>query len=148
MTIHFIIPGDPVGKGRARVTKTGHAYTPQKTRDYEELVKLSCLAAHCPPFPKGVPIILTMIATYPIPKSASKKRRQMMIDGEILPTCKPDLSNVLKAVEDGLNNGIGYHDDSQIYMEFTAKKYGERSEVEVWIDERKNRVWSENQTGD
>lgn len=33
------IEGKAVGKGRPRFTKFGHAYTPKKTREYEEHVK-------------------------------------------------------------------------------------------------------------
>lgn len=34
----FTIPGDPMGKGRPRVSKFG-TYTPKKTVEYENLVK-------------------------------------------------------------------------------------------------------------
>ena len=34
------IPGEPVGKGRPRFTKNGHSFTPEKTVNYENLVKL------------------------------------------------------------------------------------------------------------
>lgn len=30
-----VVAGDPVAKGRPRVTKTGHAYTPERTRQAE-----------------------------------------------------------------------------------------------------------------
>ena len=36
--IQFFIPGRPTGKGRPRVCRNV-TYTPQKTRDYETLVK-------------------------------------------------------------------------------------------------------------
>ena len=36
--IQFFIPGKPTGKGRPRVCRNV-TYTPQKTRDYETLVK-------------------------------------------------------------------------------------------------------------
>lgn len=43
MTIHFHIPGQPVGKGRPRIGKVGaHArmFTPAKTVSYESTVAL------------------------------------------------------------------------------------------------------------
>ena len=43
MTIHFHIPGQPVGKGRPRIGKVGaHArmFTPAKTVNYESTVAL------------------------------------------------------------------------------------------------------------
>ena len=38
--IYFEIPGEPVAKARPRVTKQGITYTPKKTENYENLVKL------------------------------------------------------------------------------------------------------------
>lgn len=37
----FILHGDPVPKGRPRVTRQGHAYTPKRTRDAEEQAVLA-----------------------------------------------------------------------------------------------------------
>ena len=34
--VEIEISGQPIGKGRPRFTKTGHAYTPTKTREYEK----------------------------------------------------------------------------------------------------------------
>lgn len=36
--IGFTIEGAPVPKGRPRFTRTGHTFTPAKTRQYEALV--------------------------------------------------------------------------------------------------------------
>ena len=38
-TVELIIEGEPVGKARPRFTRTGHAYTPDKTRKYEQAVE-------------------------------------------------------------------------------------------------------------
>ena len=45
MTIKFTVPGVPVGKGRPRFTRGGHAYTPEKTAAFEEKVRL-CWKKH------------------------------------------------------------------------------------------------------
>ena len=37
--IRFTIPGPAVPKGRPRVTRTRHAYTPQRTKAYAEKVQ-------------------------------------------------------------------------------------------------------------
>ena len=39
MRIQFTVPGVPVGKGRPRFTRGGHAYTPEKTAAFEEKVR-------------------------------------------------------------------------------------------------------------
>jgi hypothetical protein len=41
----FTVPGAPRPKGRARVTRSGHAYTPGRTRSYEALVATVAMAA-------------------------------------------------------------------------------------------------------
>jgi Holliday junction resolvase RusA-like endonuclease len=39
----FVVPGNPVAKGRPRLGRGRRAFTPQRTLDYEALVKQSCL---------------------------------------------------------------------------------------------------------
>ena len=56
----------------------------------------------------------------------------MALDGCIAHTTKPDGSNVLKAIEDGLN-GIVYVDDSQIVMSHIEKHYSDSPRVEVTV---------------
>lgn len=132
---YFSLSGTPVGKGRARVTHTGHAFTPKKTRDYENAVKIAYLEANKdkPPFEKDVPLKLVLWCGYPIPKSDSKKKRADKLYGITRPTVKPDLSNVLKSVEDALN-GIAYSDDSQITELCVCKFYAEYPVIHVWIE--------------
>jgi Holliday junction resolvase RusA-like endonuclease len=67
-----------------------------------------------------------------IPQSATKKRRAEMLAGVDMPTKKPDLSNVLKAVEDGLN-GIAYKDDAQIVSLIVDKFWSDEPRVEIEI---------------
>jgi crossover junction endodeoxyribonuclease RusA len=38
--ISFVVPGKPVPKARARVMRGGWSFTPKKTLDYENLIKL------------------------------------------------------------------------------------------------------------
>lgn len=59
------------------------------------------------------PVVLEINAYFEIPKSYTKKKRALCEQGDILPTCKPDIDNVVKAVADGLN-GVAYKDDSGI----------------------------------
>ena len=61
----------------------------------------------------------------------SKKKREAALAGKLRPTTKPDVSNVLKGVEDALK-GVWYVDDSQIvgYGEL-GKWYAERPRIEI-----------------
>ena len=131
----FKIPGVPVGKGRPRFTKSGHAFTPEKTRAYEQLVR-SCYKKEC----KGVKLsgaISVMIAAYfPPLKSDSKRTWDQKESGKVLPVKKPDCDNIAKAVLDALN-GLAYDDDAQIVSAVILKKYGFPARVEVMLDEIK-----------
>ena len=78
---------------------------------------------------------MTKISNYffnRIPKSASKKKRAAMLAGEIRPTKKPDMDNVVKIIADSLNN-LAYYDDTQIVDCQCRKFYSENPRVEVTI---------------
>ncbi|MNP83694.1 Endodeoxyribonuclease RusA [compost metagenome] len=62
----------------------------------------------------------------------SKKRKAMAIAGELFPTKKPDMDNVIKAIYDGLN-GVVWKDDVQVVDAFVRKRYGEVPGVHVRI---------------
>lgn len=134
--VRFTVYGEPKGKGRPRFARaTGHAVTPKDTVEYENLVRLEyeyqCRGQR---FPDGAQLEMNVDAFYSIPKSASRKKRQLMIDRKIRPTKKPDSSNVLKAIEDALNN-IAYKDDAQIVETRISRFYGEEPKVMVEIKE-------------
>lgn len=132
MAAEFVIHAAPVGKARPRVTSHG-TYTPKKTKDYEQRVRneygLQCRDKYF----GGHPLTVYITAYYPIPKSASKSKREKMLKGLIRPTVKPDNDNVEKAVCDALN-GIAWHDDAQIVDSHCRKWYGEEPCVRVKIE--------------
>lgn len=131
---YFVIPGEPQGKARPRFTKKGSAYTPKKTRDYEALVRACYLKEHHgKPQLQGA-ITASICAYMPIPKNASKKRREDMLNWRIKPTVKPDLDNIVKAVFDSLN-GVAYKDDSSVTNIISCKVYSDDPRVEAWIGE-------------
>lgn len=85
------IPGAPKGKGRPRFTRKGHAYTPESTKDYEDLVKATWLnTLGKVTYAADVPLYCHIVAYYPIPSSASKKTKAAMERGDIRPLKKPD----------------------------------------------------------
>jgi Holliday junction resolvase RusA-like endonuclease len=55
-----------------------------------------------------------------------------MVGGRIRPTKRPDVSNVIKIIEDALN-GLAYRDDSQIVRVVGEKYYSDSPRVEVEI---------------
>ena len=125
MFIEFTVPGEPVAKGRPRAFircgKIGH-YTPDKTADYESLVRLfASRAMGCNPLMTEA-VWLTVDAYFSIPRSWPVRKQQ---DAEVLKVRKisrPDLSNVVKGVEDALN-GVVWVDDSQVIQILASKHY-------------------------
>jgi Holliday junction resolvase RusA-like endonuclease len=66
------------------------------------------------------PIAVEITAFYLVPKSWSKKKQAATYAGEIKPTVKPDIDNIVKIVLDGLN-GVAFTDDKQV-IEIQAQK--------------------------
>lgn len=134
----FTVPGEVVGKQRPKFsTFNGHAvaYTPQKTVNYENLVKLMYTEqVEEAPYDKSAQLCAVIQAYFPIPKSTSKKNRELMLGGYLRPTKKPDSDNIAKSVLDALN-GIAFYDDSQIVSLEVKKLYSDTPRVQVYIEE-------------
>jgi Holliday junction resolvase RusA-like endonuclease len=135
--VTFKVDVDPVGKQRARYVKRGNfvqAYTPEKTRTYEALIKEAAIVAMGSSEPLETPVSLYLYIRVPIPKSCIKKRLEAINNGSEKPIKKPDASNILKSVEDGMN-GVVYHDDSQIINLHVTKVYSSLSGVDICVKE-------------
>jgi Holliday junction resolvase RusA-like endonuclease len=135
--VTFKVDADPVGKQRARYAKRGNfvqTYTPDKTRNYETLIKEAAIEAMGSSEPLETPVTLYLYIRAPIPKSLSKKRIEACLNGLEKPIKKPDASNVLKSVEDAMN-GVVYKDDSQIVNIHVSKVYSSVSGVDVCVKE-------------
>jgi len=136
VTVKFTVFGQPIGKGRPKFsTVCGHvnAYTPEKTANYETLVKYAyqsqCRGIR---FEPKVPLDVRIAAYFKIPSSASKKRAKLMREHIIRPVVKPDVDNVAKVVLDSIN-GVAFYDDSQIADMQVRKFYDDSPRVVVTI---------------
>ena len=134
--IEFTIPGQPQGKGRARVGSiNGHArmFTPQKTVAYEGLIAHAAQQAMAglPLFDGAVRLMLAIDCQ--IPASWSVRKQNAALAGDLFPTTKPDADNVLKAVCDGLN-GVAWRDDVQVIDCVIRKRYSATPCVRVQIN--------------
>ena len=130
--LSFNIPGAPKGKARPRVTRSGHAFTPAGTAQYENLVRLSFKEAYPDHMPLGSAVEASITAFFPIPKSWSKKKQEQARQRILRPVCKPDTDNIAKAVLDSLNQ-IAYKDDSQITELIVSKYYSDIPQVVVML---------------
>lgn len=137
-SVNFVIPGPPKGKGRhrSRIAKGRDgkqfvaSYTPKDTVEYENLVRVAAFEAMAGRVPTTFPVRVTIRAFFPVPASWSAKRRARALAGEILPTVKPDLDNVEKAVMDGMN-AIVFRDDVVACEVVKRKRYSDTPRVEV-----------------
>lgn len=126
--ITFEVEGKPTGKGRPVVTRHG-TFTPKKTVFYENCVRLA--ASDAMGDFEGVenikkqPCEVNITALYDIPKSYSKKRRALCLEGTETPK-KPDADNIAKSCLDGMN-GICFVDDVQVHTLTVKKLYTEDS---------------------
>lgn len=123
------------GKARPRMnTYTGRAYTPTKTKNYEYLVKQLFIYKY--PHFKIIEgrIKVTIIAYFDVPKSTSKVRKAQMLWGDISPTKKPDIDNIVKIILDALNK-FAFQDDTQVTKLEVEKIYSETPKVYVKIEE-------------
>lgn len=116
-SVYFVISGRPVGKQRPRLDpRTGRAYTPKKTRVYERKVKRKAMSSRPAHWPKDQSYEVEILAVYP-------DRRYS------------DVSNILKAVEDGID-GVLYDDDRQVYRVTATRTVDEKTDtgyVEVTV---------------
>lgn len=126
------IPGNPIPKARARVTRKGFAFDPQEkqkkqvckileqsVREYyekNENRKEGYKLAHCKAFE------VNWYFHMPIPKSFNLRKKNACKWGFIEHISKPDRSNLEKFYED-CANGILWKDDSQITKGNIIKKY-------------------------
>lgn len=126
------IPGKPLGKQRPRVLKTGIAYTPKQTVNYETFVKQLYFEQYHREKPFEGPVRVRIVAYMPIPQGTSKVKKTDMMRGIIRPTKKPDVDNIIKIIADALN-GMAYQDDKQIVSCTVEKVYSDVPRVQVEI---------------
>lgn len=90
-TYAICVDGDPIPKGRPRLARNGHTYTPRRTQDYELVVGWEWRKAQHPCLVGPVAVTVSVFeAQHPA-----------------------DLDNYVKAALDALN-GLAWADDGQV----------------------------------
>lgn len=139
--IKFEIPGKVKAKQSVKFANIGgftRKYTPADVKEYANWVRL-CFQKAYPEnlpsaFPPDVPLRMKITAYFAIPKSFSKKKREIALSFGIRPAVKPDCDNISKNICDALN-GIAFPDDKQIVSLEVNKYYADDAKVEVIIHE-------------
>jgi len=124
--IRIIIPGVPL-PWKAPYVGTHGAFSPR----YEaaKIIKSLIRQQYDGPVLDGY-FWVDLFFYMPIPKSISKKKRQMMIDGKIRPESGGDRTNLSKFYED-LLQGIVIKNDKKIVDGRVAKWYGEEPKTVI-----------------
>ena len=111
--MNVILNVDPYPKARARLARSGIAFTPKKSKDNETLIKYE-LRAKGKRLLYDVPISVEVDFYITKPKSAPKKR--------VYPSVRPDLDNYIKQICDA-GNGYVWKDDGCICSIISRKLY-------------------------
>lgn len=132
--IKFTIPIEPVGQMRARHTSAGKFSRTYKAKQQQSAENrlLAFAVEHRPAEPMDGPLEVRIDAYMPIPKSFSRMKRQMAMDGELRPTKRPDADNIAKHLLDCFN-GIFWTDDKNIVGLMVRKFYSDTPRWEVEI---------------
>lgn len=140
--LSFVVEGEPVGKGRARSTRSGHHYTPAKTRAAEQRIAIAAREALLAiaarealwfyqsfKLEPGAPLAMDVAFLLKKPKTGKNAKAA---HGSPC-TKKPDLDNLVKLVKDALN-GVAYEDDSCITAIHATKAWADvpSTIVNVW----------------
>ena len=128
-TFTFTVEGRPKGKGRPRMTRAGHVYTPKATKQYESDIRQAFIRQGGESF-AGAPVMVEIEASYPMPKSWNKRQK----DEARGTYCdrKPDLDNIEKAVLDALN-GLTWDDDKAVVILIASKHWADTGGVEITV---------------
>lgn len=128
------LPGEPCGKGRPRFSRrTGHAYTPAKTRSYESMLQGAAIDAMKGRGMFEGALAVTVEAYFSVPPSWSKSKRAAALLNLTRPTKRPDADNIMKLLDSF--NAVVWRDDAQIVEGTAIKLYSDRPRMVVKVME-------------
>lgn len=126
--ITITIEGDPVPWSAPKLSR-GHVYDP-KEREKQAIRYLIKQQYNEEPI-QGY-VCLCFFFVFSPPKSASKKKREAMLCGSIMPT-RADCTNLQKLYEDCLKNVV-FGDDRNVMLVHSEKAYQEKPKtiINIW----------------
>ena len=142
LKFHDTLPIAPQAKERPRTVRskdgTVRTFTPEKTKRFEDAVAswiASAFTVRAKPLTAKIqPVKLEVLCVFARPQ---KLCRLADPSGYIWRTAKPDCSNLLKSIEDGIEKAkYIVHNDSQFVDVHIQKVYGDKDqtpEIKVWI---------------
>lgn len=113
MIYEITVTGEPVPKQRPRMARSGHVYTPGRTKHQEAEIALAWVRKYG-----------GLKTDKPVKIECLFYMKKAKACRDEVPQKRPDVDNLLKTVFDGLNN-VAYFDDKQIYDEHGVKLWGD-----------------------
>ena len=129
----------PMAKQSFRTTRTGQKYLDASVIKYRKAIRNMAIAQMRNQKAEKIEgaVNMNIIYAFRRPQSLSKKERNEIDNGKIVPkTTKPDIDNLTKAILDALN-GIVWKDDAQVTQINIQKVWSAKDQIEVEIWETK-----------
>lgn len=141
MRIAFKVEGRPASAGSKSIfinKKTGKPIVAPACKSSKNWMKQVKLAAQCAykGKPTELPIHLHLRFEFVRPKRHFGTGRNKDVRKNDAPIChivKPDLTKIVRAVEDALT-GVIWKDDCQVVAQYNTKAYGEKEGVLVLVE--------------
>jgi len=127
----YEILGDPVPW--AAPVKGSQGFYDRKST-HKKAILFQILSQKRPLSPLPGAIQLKFVFFMPVPESTSKKRKDFMLQGEIQHLHKPDLTNMVKLMEDCLEKAGIISNDSHVISQINEKKYGEVAKTIIEVN--------------
>ena len=129
----------PVPKERARVVRNPEteivtSYTPARTKYFSKEVRRVIEKVFGSRSPVAGPVKLTMTFVMEVPRSWPKWKRAAALEGLIVPTGRPDMDNLEKALLDAFNETL-IVDDAYVIDRQARKIYGEVPKILARVEQ-------------
>jgi Holliday junction resolvase RusA-like endonuclease len=126
--------GAPCPWARTSGGRSTHLFTPAKQRRNAQTLATLAQIEMRDRKPFEGPVRVDLHAVFEVPRSWSRIKQTRALCRELYPAKRPDLSNLLKQVEDSLNRVV-FVDDSLIVETTMRKVYGEQPKIVVTVSE-------------
>ena len=125
----------PMAKQSFRTTRSGQKYLDPSVIKYRKAIRNMAILQMQKQKAEKIEgaVNMNIIYAFRRPQSLSKKERNEIDNGKIVPkTTKPDIDNLTKAILDALN-GIAWKDDAQVAQINIQKIWSTKDQIEIEI---------------
>jgi Holliday junction resolvase RusA-like endonuclease len=130
--VTVILLGEPVPMAHRSTSDGGRRYKPAKVVNATAALRIAAQEAMIGHAMFDEPVKLSLLCEVAIPRSWSGRKQLRAINGEIKPSGRPDLSNMLKLCEDAFK-AVVWRDDSLVVEQRTRKIYGSQPKITATI---------------